>query len=106
MKDLRQKAETGPDATRIKNAGGKSFTVVSPALYDPVSISPEDEYPYHGDWFETVDGYLECPTALARDVLEAVDVDDYAFPLRIEIVDAEKRDNEWVIETQIEPAEE
>jgi len=106
MKELRQKAETGPDATRMKNAEGESFVVLSPALYDAESISPEDEYPFHGDWFETEDGYLECPSALARRVVHAVDVDDFAFPLEISIEHTEKSDSEWVVEALIEPAEE
>jgi len=106
MKDLRQKAETGPDATRIKNAEDESFTVLSPALYDPESISPEGEYPFHGDWLETEDGFLECPSGLARRLLEAVDVDDFAFPLRVDVEHVEKSDQEWMVEAAIEPAEE
>jgi len=101
MKDLREKAATGPDATRMEHAAGELFVVVNPALYAPEEVSPEGEYPELGDWLETEDGYLECPGALARDILEVVDQEDYAFPLEISILAAEVVDRQWEIETEI-----
>jgi len=106
MKDLREKAATGPDATRMENAAGESFVVVNPALYAPEEVSPEGDYPELGDWLETRDGFLECPGALARELLAVVDNQDFAFPLRVHVLSAEVVDREWSIETEIQEVEE
>lgn len=102
MKDLRDKASEGPDATRFKEVeAGDTFRIENPALYPADDISPEDEYPFHGDWFSLIDGdgeqtgHLECPRALAQAVLHAVDHDDVGFPMLIEIRRAELVDDEW-----------
>lgn len=104
MKDLREKAETGPDAVRFTDAEGSTFRVESPALYDPDSISPEGEYPEFGDWLETESGFLECPRCLAAELIEAVDMDDVAFPAVIQIENVRKVDQEFAVEASIEEA--
>ena len=105
MKDLREKARSGPDAVRFQDAKGESFVIMSPALYDPAEVSPKDEYPELGEWLETDDGFLECPRQLAAEIVAAVDNNDVGFPALVEIDSAKLADGEWRVETTIEEAE-
>ena len=106
MDDLREKAESGVDATRMKNADGTVHTIVDPSLHNAATIGDSaDSYPRFGDWFECEDGWLECPRALAQDVLDAAQIEGVSFPLRVEILSAELIDEEWQVETEISEAE-
>jgi hypothetical protein len=105
MDDLRQKADSGPNAVRFSDTEGDSYVVQSPALYEPTAISPESDYPQYGDWLETADGYLECPRQLAGVLVEAVDYDDVSFPALVEINSTELVDGEWRVEATVEEAE-
>lgn len=106
MDDLREKAEGGVDATRMKHADGTSHTVVSPALHNAATIGDSAEsYPRFGDWFETETGWLECPRDLAQQVLDAAQVEGIAFPMQLEILSAELVDEEWQVEVEISHAE-
>jgi len=106
MDDLRQKAEGGVDATRMQDAEDTSHVVVAPALHHAATIGESaDSYPRFGDWFETEDGWLECPRDLAREVLNAAQVENVGFPMRVEITEAELVDDEWRVETTISEAE-
>lgn len=105
MKDLREKADPGPNAVRFQDAEGESFKVESPALYGPTEISAKGEYPELGDWLETADGFLECPRQLAAELVDAVDHDDVSFPAVIEVDSAELSDGEWRVVATVEEAE-
>lgn len=105
MEDLREKASSGPEAVRFQDANGETFRVESPAMYAPDEISPEGEYPELGDWLETEDGFLECPRALAAELVEAVDYNDVSFPAVVKVTSAELVDGEWRVETAIEEAD-
>jgi len=106
MDDLREKAESGVESTRMKNAEGTSHLVLAPELHKAATIGESaDSYPRFGDWFNCEDGWLECPRDLAREVLDAVDYDNLRFPLRVEITSAELVDDEWQVETEISEAE-
>lgn len=106
MDDLRKKADSGVDATRMQDAEGTEHVIKDPSLHKAATIGESaDSYPRFGDWFETEDGWLECPRDLAAEVLDAVDYDDLAFPLHVEISSAELAGDEWAVETEISEAE-
>lgn len=105
MKDLREKADPGPPATRFADAEGEVFVVETPALYDPVEISGHDEYPQYGDWLSCKDGYLECPRRLAQQLVDAVDQDDVSFPAVVEVESVRMVDEEWQVKATVEEAE-
>jgi hypothetical protein len=104
MKDLREKAETGPSATRISEAEGETFRVENPALYPSDAVSPEGDYPVHGDWLSVIDddgeqvGHLECPRGLAQELLRVVDNDDLGFPMDVTIDVVKLVDEEFQLE--------
>lgn len=104
MRDLRDKADTGPDATRMSQAEGK-VEIIRPALYDADEISDEGEFPIHGDWIETDEGWLECPAALAQILVTAVDERDVSFPVVVSIESKTIEDESWTIEATVEEAE-
>jgi hypothetical protein len=106
MDDLREKAESGVDAVRMKNAEGTEHVLSDPSLHKAATIGESaDSYPRFGDWFETKDGWLECPRDLAAEVLDAVDYDDVSFPMLVEISSAELVDDEWQVDAEISEAE-
>jgi len=110
MKDLREKADPGIDADRFEDAEGE-YLVWNAALFGPHEISGDDEYPMYGEWLTIGDpadeeGYLECPQCLARDLVDAVDYDDYGFPMLVTIDETELVDEQWTWEGSIEPVEE
>jgi hypothetical protein len=104
MRDLREKAATGPNAVRMSEAEG-SFEIVGAALYPAEDVSAKGKYPKHGDWLETEDGFLECPAALAQTLVEAVDVDDISFPAVVEIESKTIEDERWVLEASVEESD-
>lgn len=112
MDELREKASQGPSATRMQDVDeGDVFIIENPALYGPDEVSDSDDYPQYGDWFSLLNddaeqaGFLECPRALAQEVVDAVDYDDVGFPMSVTIVQAELSDEEWRVEINAEEAE-
>jgi hypothetical protein len=105
MKDLREKAETGPDATRFADAEG-SYVIESPTLWKPREVSDPNSYPEYGDWLQTKEGFLECPQVLAKRLVEAVDHDDLSFPVKCQIDSTVLEDDRWSFEGEISQAEE
>jgi len=105
MDDLRDKADSGVDATRIADAEGTTHIVVSPELHKAGTIGESNEsYPRFGDWLETESGWLECPRHLAGVLVEKVDFDDVAFPVEVKISSAELRDEEWHVVAEVSEA--
>jgi len=111
MKDLREKASE-TDATRFKEVDeGDTFRVENPALYAADEVTPEGDFPVHGDWFSLVNeegaqnGHLEVPRGLAQEVVRVVDHDDVGFPMLVTIDRAELVDEEWVVEISAEESE-
>ena len=105
MKDLRDKADTGPDVDRIEDAEQGTYRVSNPALYSADAISPEGDYPFFGDWLKTDNGYLECPAALAAELVDAVDTRALSFPVDIEIDSARKVDGSWTVDARVSEAD-
>jgi len=111
MKQLREKAESGPSAVRISEAVGETYRVENPALYAADEISGSDEYPQYGDWLSVIDddgeqaGHLECPRGLAQQLVRVVDHDDLGFPMDVSVNSAELRDEEWHVEIEAAEAE-
>jgi len=104
MKDLREKADSGPSATRISEAEGETYRVENPALYSSDAVSPDGEYPEYGEWLSVVDndgdqaGHLECPRGLAQELVRVVDHDDLGFPMDVTIASVQLVDEEWQVE--------
>ena len=105
MKELREKAATGPNAIRFADAEG-THIIESPTLWEPREVSAPNDYPEYGDWLQTSEGYLECPQVLAQRIIEAVDHDDLGFPIRCRIESVELEDERWSFEGEISQAEE
>jgi len=103
MDDIRDKADSGIDACRMQDAEGTSHVISDPSLHKAATIGEKaDEYPRFGDWFETEDGWLECPRSLAQQVIDAVDHDNVAFPIQVDIEQAELVDGEWEVAATVE----
>jgi hypothetical protein len=90
----------------MQDAEDTTHVIHDPSLHNAATIGDSaDTYPRFGDWFETRDGWLECPRDLALDVVDVVDYGNVTFPIKVTITSATKIDGEWKVETEISPVE-